>query len=111
MSALHGFMSVEEVHELLDLQNTYIAFHGGRHLSLESDVKNGMGKIDIAMDFRMDISSGVKRFHDFGFDTDIFVYPYAYDFFISDKILKEFGFRYIFAGRNSKRIEIERVTP
>jgi hypothetical protein len=109
MSALHGFMSIDDVRELLEMQNTYLAFHGGRHLNLESDARNGRGRIDIARDFGCDISAGVERLHELGFDTDIFVYPYAYDFFISDRILKEFGFRYVFAGRNSKRIEIERI--
>ena len=110
MTSLCGFMSLGEIRELLGAQNTYLAFHGGRHLNLESDARSGRGKIDIATDFRGDISSGFGRLHELGFDTDIFVYPYAYDFFVSDRILKEFGFRYIFAGRNSKRIEIEGTT-
>jgi hypothetical protein len=41
--------------------------------------------------------------------TDIFVYPYAYQPFLGNKILTEFGFRYIFAGENTKRISIERL--
>lgn len=107
MTALNGFMSVQEVKELLKGENVFLAFHGGTHLNLELDESLGKGKIDIAGDFRKDVSAGVGRLGELGFDTDIFVYPYAYDFFISDRILKEFGFRYIFAGRNSRRIEIE----
>jgi hypothetical protein len=39
--------------------------------------------------------------------TNIYVYPYAYEPCISQIYLKKRGFKYIFAGNNSKRIPIE----
>lgn len=44
-----------------------------------------------------------------GINTDIYVFPYSYEPFLSHTILKRNGFRYIFAGKDSKRIPIEEL--
>ena len=42
--------------------------------------------------------------------TDIYVYPYAYDDIVgSYSYLKKMGFRYVFAGKDSKRTPIEEL--
>lgn len=105
-SALAGFMSIAEIQELLTFSNIYLACHGSWHLDLQH---MNLSKIDMFKAFNNDVVQAKKLFAIYGFITDIFVYPYAYDFFISDKILHNNGFKQIYAGKNSKRIEIEEL--
>lgn len=102
---INGFMSLSEIYELIQNENIFLAFHGCCHLNLQEE----KSKIYQTQIFRRDICDGVEMLKQMNLTTDIFVYPYAYQPFLGNKILTEFGFRYIFAGENTKRISIERL--
>lgn len=103
---INGFMSKNEIDELLVNDNVFLALHGCCHLKLET-CKDKFAQIS---KFEGDLASGIKLFDEFGYKTDIFVYPYAYEPFLGNIILKRHGFRYVFAGTNSKRISLESLT-
>lgn len=102
---INGFMNISEVKYLLTYDNVFIALHGCCHLKLEDE----LNRFKQTMLFKQDLVDGLKMFDEYGFQTDIFVYPYAFEPFLGSRILKENGFRYIFAGHNSKRIPVEEL--
>lgn len=102
---INGFMTIDEVKELLTDETVFLALHGCCHLKLENEKTQIMQGVK----FRRDIKDGVEKLAEFGLSTDIFVYPYAHEPFIGRKVLSEFGFRYIFAGKDSKRISLETI--
>lgn len=102
---INGFMTLDEVKELIADESVYLGLHGCCHLNLE----NEENKILQGMKFRRDVEDGVGKLTEYGLFTDIFVYPYAYEPFLGHRTLDEFGFRYIFAGNDSKRIPIEKI--
>jgi len=106
MSALNGFMSLNELNFLLKYDNIHLACHGCMHLQLEKICKS---KIDLMTKFNDDLNNATKMLNELNLKTDIFVYPYAFDFFVSDKIVHKHGFNHIFAGKNSQRLEIEKI--
>ncbi len=106
-TALNGYMSLNEIKELLEFDNVYLACHGAKHLDLQNLTKN---KVKQSILFKNDILYAYNDLKKFKFNTDIFVYPYAYDdFLLADKIVKTLEFKYIFAGKTTKRIEIEKL--
>lgn len=102
---INGFMTISEVRTLMQNDNVFLALHGCCHLHLQ-DISS---IIEQSLIFKRDVESGIKALNEYGLNTDIFVYPYAYEPFLSRKILREHGFRYIFAGNDSKRIPIEEL--
>ena len=103
--SLGGFMSLDELGELLEYDNIIIAGHGAKHLELE---KMHLKKIQQSQLFTQDISIMTNDLKTFGFYTNVFVFPYAYDQFpCAKKIVYNAGFSYIFAACDSQRIEIE----
>lgn len=104
-TAFGGFMSLSELRELLCFDNIHLAGHSAKHLELE---KITTSKLQQSQIFNKDITLMKKDLDALNLNTDIFVYPYAYDDFpCAETIVRINGFRYIFAGKNSKRIEIE----
>lgn len=103
--SLGGFMSLDELRELLMYNNIIIAGHGSNHLELNM---MNLTLIQQSQVFIQDISNMTKELKHFNFYTDIFVFPYAYDVFpCAKKIVYNAGFNHIFAASDSQRIEIE----
>lgn len=102
---LRGFMCESEVRDLLLRGNVHLALHGCCHLRLET-VEN---RVEQARIFSDDVDSGVKMLGDFGFSTEIFVYPYAFEPFLGERTLRSRGFRWIFAGNKTRRIPVEEL--
>lgn len=103
--AFGGFMTIDEIKELLSFDNIYLAGHGAKHLELE---KMNLSKIQQTTLFIKDVVEMKKSFEKFNLSTDIFVFPYAYDSFPCAKLtINNLGFNYIFAAYDSQRIEIE----
>lgn len=100
---INGFMSLKEINEILKYKNVFIALHGCCHLKLE----NVKSKIEQSKIFLNDLDDGIRLMKEYNLITNIYVYPYAYEPCISQIYLKKRGFKYIFAGNNSKRIPIE----
>jgi hypothetical protein len=100
---ISGFMSKNEIDDVLNLKNIFLALHGCCHLKLEN-ISNQLERIKVFID---DTNDGKKMLETFGYKTDIFVYPYDYEPSIGDAFLRRIGFRYIFGGDNSKRIYVE----
>ena len=104
MTALNAYMTVDEIKELLEYSNVYVACHGARHLKLESV---STAYLQMKM-FEEDLQEAVDDLNAFGLSTNIFVFPYAYsDILYAYAILKQKGFYCIFAGKGSLRIQIE----
>ena len=59
--------------------------------------------------FQVSGAAVAKILSEMGIKTDIYVFPYSYEPFLSHTILKRNGFRYTFAGKDSKRIPIEEL--
>ena len=109
MAAKHGFMTLGELKEVLSLDNAYLACHGDLHIDFRYSPKGSWQKN--LLDFRGDVECSLKTMKDLGLPkTDIFVYPYAVELPMSRTMLKSMGFRYFFAGSDSKRIPIEYIT-
>lgn len=105
--ALNAYMTIREIEELLQHNNVYLACHGSQHL----DLKNmGLSKLQQMHAFTADIDQASVDLGALNQKTSIFVFPYAYDQFpLAYKILNDRGFHFIFAGQDSKRIQIEDV--
>lgn len=105
--AFNAYMSINEIKELLEFDNIYLACHGAWHL----DLKNmNLTKFQQMHAFNIDIQQAVVDLNKFKFTTNIFVFPYAYDLFpLAYNILKNNKFNFIFAGQKSKRIQIEDI--
>ena len=57
-----------------------------------------------------DICSATAKLDQLKLNTDVFVYPYAYDdILLSDHILRKNGFKWLFAGKDSRRISFESI--
>ena len=103
--SLGGFMSLDELRDLLSYDNIIIAGHGAKHLELN---KMNLTLIQQSQLFAQDISIMTNDLKTFGFQTNVFVFPYTYDQFpCAKKIIYNAGFSYIFAASDSQRIEIE----
>ena len=106
-SALGGFMSLDELRELLAFDNIFLAGHGSKHLDLQN---MRLEKLQQTKLFIEDINEMKQLFKKFNFQTDIFVYPYTYyDFPCSNIIVRNNGFKYIFGCKNTMRMSIENV--
>lgn len=106
-SALGGFMSLDELRELLAFDNIFLAGHGSKHLDLQN---MRLEKLQQTKLFIEDINEMKQLFKKFNFQTDIFVYPYTYyDFPCSDIIIRNNRFKYIFGCKNTMRMSIENV--
>ena len=102
MTSLNGFMTIQEIKELLSYDNVYIANHGANHLNLsEYDYLQAYKK------FKDDIDIAIADLDVYGIHTNIFVYPYSYEIPLMSNYLKHNGYIHIFAGKSSKRISIE----
>lgn len=103
--ALNAYMTICEIEELLQHNNVYLACHGSQHL----DLKNmNFSKLQQMHAFTVDIDQALVDLDALHQKTSIFVFPYAYDQFpLAYKILNDRGFHFIFAGQDSKRIQIE----
>ena len=101
MSVLQCYMSLDEVKELTANDNIYLACHGHNHLQLEKiNNKRMQSKL-----FSNDIQQAVKHLKDM--NTNIFVFPYAYDDFpFAYTVLKRNKFFHIFAGKNTLRTQL-----
>ena len=105
--SLNAYMTICEIEELLQHNNVYLACHGSQHL----DLKNmNFSKLQQMHAFTADIDQALIDLDVLHQKTSIFVFPYAYDQFpLAYKILNDRGFHFIFAGQDSKRIQIEDV--
>ena len=107
LDAYSGFMTIDEIQELLQFCNVYLAGHGAKHLNLE---KMNLSKIQQTKLFAEDISIMKKDLDKLQLDTNIFVYPYTYyDFPCANTILKNNGFKHIFGYKDTMRISIENL--
>ena len=100
----NGMMSLNELQELNSSENIFIALHGCVHLHLQE-----LPLIQKMKMFEEDVDNGKRIMEQKGFKTNIYVYPYAYSFMFSEKILKKYNFIYSFAGEKTKRIPIEKL--
>ena len=99
-------MSLDEINELNQHDNIYVACHGFNHIKLEDlDILLK----DKVMIFEEDISKATKAFEDFKLSKELFGYPYEYSFPSSDSIVKHFGFKQLFAKDGKSRISIEEL--
>lgn len=106
-TALGGFMSINEINELLTYSNIFLAGHGANHLKLITLTDN---KVMQSKLFMFDVNEMIRDFKSFNMKTEIFVFPYAYDDFpCAQSIVHHNNFKYIFAGKNTQRVEIEHV--
>lgn len=102
----NAYMSLTELRELLSFNNVYLAAHGHMHLKLESVNSN----IQRVQKFIIDCTQMFNKLKDYNLYTDIYVFPYAFDDIIGCyNFLKKHGIKQFFAGKNTKRIEIERL--
>lgn len=100
---LNNYMSLAEIHEICRFDNVFLACHGQQHLQLEK-----IDKVDRSLQFLTDIKNAYNDLTDYNLVTNIFVYPYAFDNIIgSDKLLKQLGYKFIFANKNNLRIVFE----
>lgn len=105
--AYGGFMSLDEIQELLQYDNVFLAGHGANHIELN---KICSSKIKQSTIFAKDIADMCYDLNKLNLITNIFVFPYAYDDFLcSSKIVKQNKFKYIFAKQNAYRISIENL--
>ena len=89
MSALDGFMSVNEVKELVKLSNVYIACHGYDHLDLEH---SRMSNVQQLAAFNRDVTLAHQAMEKLGLSTSMFVYPYDYACYGAKAVLKKHGY-------------------
>ena len=107
ISAYNAYMSHDEVHNLLQEDNIYLACHGAQHLELGNMNLTRQQQTNI---FKADVARAAYDLSNLGLKTNIFVFPYAYDRFpFAYKILNDYGFFHIFAGHNTKRVQIENI--
>lgn len=100
-----AFMSVNEIKTLLQYNNIQIALHGCVHLKLE----NIANKTDRLMAFKCDTEDGMLLFNNYGFQSQIFVYPYAFYESGYNYIVKKYGFLKTYACPDAYRISIESI--
>ena len=104
MSFKNGFMTLNEIIELSNLDNIYIALHGHDHLFLENEKPYKRSLI-----FRSELNKSLTFLNQNDIKTNIFVYPYDFFDCMSTEILKNNGFFHIYPSKNNSRIYIEDV--
>ena len=105
-SAYAAYMSINDIKTLLEAENIILACHGDEHLDLHLE-QSKMQKMKLFID---DICSATAKLDQLKLNTDVFVYPYAYDdILMSDHILRKNGFKWLFAGKDSRRISFESI--
>lgn len=98
-----AFMTAAELRSLARLGSVKIALHGCVHLRLE-DVPN---RTDRLVMFRQDARDAVRLAALHGFETDMFVYPYAFCEDGYEHVLRRLGFRETYARPGAYRIAVE----
>lgn len=105
--AYNSYMSLLELDELLANDNIHLAAHGFNHLDIQNEKRSEISK---CKQFFNDIDCMIEQYKSFQLTTNLFVFPYAYDkILLSYSYLKKKGFKYFFAGENTKRITIESI--
>lgn len=89
MSALNGFMSVNEVKELSRFSNVHVACHGYDHLDLEHMHLSNAEQLAV---FSKDIAKAHSAMESFGMSTSLFVHPYDYACYGAKAVLKKHGY-------------------
>lgn len=103
MTALQAYMSIDEIKELLFFDNIFLACHGDRHIELST-----CKAIQRTIQFSKDVENAILKMSKYGFQTNIYVFPYAFDNIPGAySCLKSNGFMHIFAGKNTQRTSIE----
>lgn len=97
---LRIFMSLSEIKDFLK-KGIVLAAHGSKHLKL-FEYKSSLGFIEQIVVFKEDIQECLNHLKNFGLETKTFVYPYGFESPIERKILKNFGFKYIFSDARRK---------
>ena len=106
ISAYAAYMSIDELKLLLVHENVFLACHGDQHLELAKC----NDKLKRLADFKKDVADATQKLKTLDISTSIFVYPYAFDSILSaDKVLRRYGYEYLFAGHNSQRIQFESI--
>lgn len=103
ISAYDNYMSLPELFEICKFDNVFIACHGQFHLQLQSEklVQRSKKFID-------DVKNAHSDLVKFNLNTDIFVYPYAFDDIIGSNLtLRQLGYKFIFANKQNLRIVFE----
>ena len=103
--ARDGFMSFDEIRKALEIPFVYPANHGYNHLDMSGWEKDVLGAFRA---FKVDVSCASAAFQYEGMENpDIFVFPYDLELPGARRWLANFGFKYVFGGPRSDRIEIE----
>ena len=97
-------MSWSEVQMSIALPNVYPANHGYNHLEFYGWREDVPGH---ANEFRKDVLMARRALEERGISTDIFVYPYDLEMPTTRRWLGREGFRYVFGGEGTRRMEIE----
>lgn len=104
MTALQAYMTISEIKEMLAYDNIYLACHGAMHIQL-SKTANTYTRAKL---FKNDLMQAVADLNQYGMNTSIFVFPYAYsNILCAYKELNANKFYYVFAGKDSLRTQIE----
>lgn len=105
-SALAGFMTINELCQMKKYDNMRLALHGCCHLHLT----NVRSKFEQSIIFQKDLANGIEDWKkSFGENPGAYVFPYAYEPFLANTILKRNGILFSFAGNSTKRIQIEQL--
>lgn len=102
---IRAFMSMEEIRRLSEIDTVEMAMHGCMHLDL-GKVANRTRRL---LMFKRDIEAGAALFCKYGFNTDIFVYPYAFCEDGYEYIVRKTGFRETYARPGAYRIAVENL--
>lgn len=106
LNAFNAYMTLDELRQLIAIDNIYLAGHGAKHLDLQNMNLSILQQTNL---FKSDLNEMLIDYKKYNLKTNIFVYPYAYDrFLLADFIVKK-NFNFIFAGKNSKRIQFEDI--
>lgn len=104
---LNGFMHLDEIKELLQEDNIYLACHGSCHLDFRNTTDTNLVNI---IKFKKDLDDAVNLFKFHKLIANIYVYPYAYSLNnLFEPCIKQQNFIYIFANDklHGSRISIE----
>lgn len=102
MSVLQCYMSLDEVRELLENDNMYLACHGHNHLQLEALTSD---KVQQSKLFSNDIKTAANMLRSYRMQTSIFVYPYEYDnFYLAQHIAKMHGYNILYGDNSIQRV-------
>ena len=98
-----GLMSINEIKELIQLDNIYLAIHGACHLNLHELSISKFKKYNL---FNKDIADGLYELDQYGLTTNILVCPYEYQCIGLTSIASKYGLTFIF-GNGDDRTYIE----